>query len=544
MALVNADTVNAQMRGFGKLGALRQVGLMIGLAASVALGVAIALWSHEPNYGLLYANLNDRDKAEVMDALSKVGIAYRIDRETGAVTVPAAQVPDARLKLATLGLPKGTGMGYELLDKPQGLGTSRLLQMARHTRALEGELARSVTSLRAVESARVHLAIPKQTVFVRDRSKPTASVVVNLYPGRGMDDSQVAGIVHLVASSVPDLETERVTVVDQKGQLLTARRNADPFSGDEHFKQSRRLEETYVRRIQDILSPIIGAEGVRAQVNAELDFTRVESSSEQFNPDKPVVRSEQLANDANTDAAPGGVPGALVNQPPPAGVVDGDPGNGGGGRESTSNRVTRNYEIDRTISHTRRVPGAIQRLSVAVVVDYRKQVDEQGQVQMVPLGEDELNRINTLVREAIGFSEARGDSVDVINAPFTRAAESEPVPELPVWQQPWVWDLAKQVIGGLGVLFVLLFVLRPALRSLADKGREPQMTEVGLDAEQAAALGLPPGAQLGLEGPDQDDAVGGANDYSERLDQAKSLVMEDPKRVAQVVKAWVAADGQ
>ena len=543
MALVNAENMSAQLQGLNRLSGFRQVGLIVGLAATIALGVAIVLWSQEPNYGLLYASLTDKDKAAVMDALTQANIPYRLDPASGAITVPAAQVHDARLRLATMGLPKGSEIGYELLEKPQGFGASRLSELSRHQRALEGELARSIMSLSAVSSARVHLAIPKQSVFVRERSQPSASVVVSLYPGRAMDDAQIAGIVHLVASSVPELEAERVTVVDERGRLLTTRQlNSDVVMTDAHFKYTQKVEEAYVQRILAILEPIVGEGAVQAQVAADIDFTRVESTSEVFNPEQTAIRSEQLSEQETVGVDVGGVPGALTNQPPQAGVI-GEAGaeEQAGGPRNASNRVVRNYEIDRTVSHSRAMPGQLRRLSVAVVIDNKPGEDAAAYT------EEEINRLTALVREAVGFDEIRGDSINLVNTAFIREGEQAiEVITTPIWQEAWIWDLAKQVTGALGVLFLVLFVLRPVLRSLAEKGKEPPMVALP-GGEMAAALpggagalpGLPAGggmssAQQALE------QLKAGGEHEDQLNAAKTLVQEDPKRVAQVVKTWLA----
>ena len=539
MAIVDANNLPAQLQGqlqgLNRLSAVRQVGLIVGLAATIALGVAIVLWSQEPNYGLLYANLSDRDKAAVMDGLTQANIPYKLDAASGAITVPATQVHDARLRLATMGLPQGSETGYELLDKSQGFGTSRMAELSRHQRALEGELARSIMALSAVDSARVHLAIPKQTVFVRERSKPSASVVVHLYPGRVMDESQIAGIVHLVASSVPELEAERVTVVDQKGQLLTTRlASSDMIMSDQHFKYTQRLQNAYAERVLGILEPIVGEGAVKAQVAVDVDFTTVESTSETYDPVETAVRSEQISEQETVGTETGGVPGALANQPPPAGVVGEAPEPGAGAPRSASNRVVRNYEIDRTISHSRGVPGTVRRLSVAVVVDNKPGPDGE----LVPYTEEELQRLTALVNQTVGLDAARGDTINIVNAPFVRGGEElAPLEPTPFWKEPWLWDLARQGAGVLGVLFLLLFVLRPVLRALAERGREPQ--RVAVTDEQGQ---LPPGMG-GQEGGSAQKALAqlrAGGDYEDQLSAARSLAQEDPKRVAQVMKTWVA----
>jgi flagellar M-ring protein FliF len=433
----------------------------------------------------------------------------------------------------------------EFLEKDQALGTSRLIETARYHRALAGELSRSIATLDSVESARVHLAIPKRSVFVRNRSEPTASVLVNLYPGRALEDMQIAGIVHLVASSIPDLEAEQVTVVDQKGRLLTTNHVAgDITMRTAHFNYTRRLEESYVKRIVDILTPIAGAEGVRAQVSADVDLTSVEQTSEVYNPETTSVRSEQVEEQKSSESNPLGVPGALSNQPPEkgsfeeqsSGVEQGPP-------MSTNRRSTRNFEIDRTLSHSRTLPGSVKRLSVAVVVDYRLQANEKGVVERVPLQAEEMTYIKTLVKEAVGFDQQRGDSVNVINASFKEVSDAEPV-SMPLWKEPWLIDILKQFLGVLFVLFLLFGVLRPVLKSLADKGNAPEV--LALPAEEAQGE-LPMGEdRLSLTNqqgaPQQRRPLTPEQQMEVRLNQARSLVQDDPKRGAQVVKTWLVED--
>jgi flagellar M-ring protein FliF len=543
MALVNPENIAAQARGFNALPVLRQIGLMIGLAASVALGVAVVLWSRTPDYSMLYGRLSDMEAAQVTASLDSAGIPYRIERGSGAITVPSDKVHEARLKLATRGLPRGDGTGFELLDGNQGFGTSQFMEQARYNRAIEGELARSISTLQSVESARVHLAIPKRSVFVRDRNKPQASVVLKLFSGARLDDERLAGIVHLVASSVEGLDAEDVTVVDQNGRLLTANSGEQGMAASaSHLAYRRKLEQEYIKRIEDILIPVLGEDGVRAQVAADIDFTIVESTTESYQPDDRAIRSEETFEESTTPGMAAGVPGALTNQPPPAGQLDDDATAGDDQSKpvNSTRRATRNYELDRSISHTRNLPGAIKQLSVAVLVDYRTQADDKGKSVRVPLADDEITRITDLVKEAVGFSEERNDSIQVSNIPFRSVEEvSEAFPETPLWQQPWVGGVVKQVIGAIFVLFLLFGVLRPVLRSLAVRP-EP--------AAGAAAQGALPPAMAGnprVPGEDRLSLSGQQPPASpeQQFGMARSMIDSDPRRVAGVVKDWVATDG-
>lgn len=543
----------------------RQVALLGGVAASVALGVALVLWSRTPNYGVLFSGLDTRDQSAVVEELQRAGIAYRVDTGNGTVMVPAAAVHDARLMLAKAGLPNGDAAGFELLRKDGGFGGSEMMEAARYQHALEGELARSIQSISLVHAARVHLAIPRQSAFTRNREAPSASVLVNTYPGRELDDDQVNAIRNMVAAGVPGMNAARVTVVDQMGRLLSARGEPGMGANTEQFEYTRRLEEVYVRRIENILTPFVGPGGVRAEVTLDVDFTVTEQTQEAFNPDTRAVRSEKLEEQRRAAAggAPAGVAGALSNQPPAAGqlaapepapadatastastaaavqpgaapppVTAGSaagPEKGVAGVAGDSSTMTmRNYELGKTISHTRMAPGTIRRLTAAVIVDHRRVMGEDGEETRVPLTDEEIARLTDLVRETVGYDEQRGDRVQVTTTSFVAPPEPVPLPEPPLLKQPWVWDIVKQVMGAAGLLALIFGVLRPMLRGLA--ARSVRTAEVAGALTQAApAEGAPAAVRRGTS-------------YEQELNAAKAIANQDPKRVAQVVKNWVASD--
>ena len=540
MALVTAENVTVQAQGFNSLPGLRQLGLMIGLAVSVALGVTVAMWSQTPNYSMLYGNLSAKDLSQVTQSLDSTGIKYKLDPGSNGILVPADQLQQARIKLAGTGLSIGSEVGYELLDKNVGLGSNSFLLKARYQRALEGELAQSISKLNMVESARVHLAIPKQSAFARKSSKPAASVVLNLYPGRVIDDVQTAGIVNIVASSVPGMDTEQVTVVDDKGRLLSSKGGqSNMMLSSTQFDYTRKLEESYVRRILDIISPIVGNEGVRAQVVADVDFTALEETKENYLPDQKAVRSEQLFEQSANQPAVMGIPGALTNQPPAGGSTNKAQYNTNQTAMASGNnssRAVRNYEIDRTISHTQQAPTKLQRLSVAVIVDYRTTVSKKGKVKRQPLSEEEMQFVTALVREAVGLNEKRGDTINVVNTQFKLPEEVEPMTEPPIWEQAWVLNLAKQILGGLVVLLIAFGVLRPMLSNLAKQGKGTVATMAALPAgEQLEQL---PAGEDRLTLTNQSPA-----DSQQLKTIASTMVKEDPKRAASVLNTWVAADG-
>ncbi|MEJ2480069.1 MAG: flagellar basal-body MS-ring/collar protein FliF [Acidihalobacter sp.] len=560
MALLNPETLRAQFEAFSKLPVLRQVGLMVGLAASVAIGTAIVLWSQQPNYGLLFGGLSSKDAGQVTAALQRASIPYRVDPNSGAIMVPSTQVYNARIKLATEGLPKGTASSFDLLAKNQGaFGLSQFMETVQYHQALQKELERTIASVDSVQSDRVHLAIPKQSVFIQDSPKPSASVLVNLYSGRTLSAAQVAGIVHLVGSSVPGLSTQNVTVVDQQGNLLTGNNGtAAEQSGSSlssaQYDLTRRLDHLYARRISDILAPIVGSNGVRAQVTTSLDYSLINTTSEKYDPNSKVVRSEQSSDNRQWGkAANGAVPGALTNQPPPAGVPAGQSANNANAANNNPNATqnnpnqpplvqenksaTRNYEINRTIQHIKQAPGVVKRLSVAVVVDYQTSKNAQGKEVSKALSPKEMTNITKLVKEAVGFNAARGDTVNVINAPFKQKASVPATGSPPIWQQPWVLELGKQVLGALAVLLLIFGVLRPVMRSLVS-GSKPGQGEGEVAMDMAAGEGGGLGEDRVSLTP---QAAGGAplDGYDAHLANARQVAQADPKRVAQVVKSWV-----
>ncbi len=503
--------------------AVRQGALLIGIAASVAVGIATVLWSRAPDYSLLYANLADRDAGAVVNALVAAEIPHRLEQSSGAIMVPADRVHEARLLLASDGLPRGSGMGFELIGEEKGLGVSQFMENARYQHMLETELVRTISNLRPVQSARVHLAMPKQSVFVRDRRPGSASVMVQLYPGRRLEDAQVSSIVNLVASSIPDLEPGEVTVVDQLGRLLTEHNDAGDLSlTARQFDYRTRVEDAYAARIVDLLTPLAGTGKVRAQVTADLDFTVTEQTQEQYDPANTAVRSEQTSNETRLGdaAAAGGIPGALTNQPP----GDQDAADAESANRSSSTTATRNFEVDRTVSHTRQQTGTIRRLSVAVIVDHRQVVAEDGTVSAEPLAAEEIERMTALAREAIGFDAARGDSVSVINASFTRPEAIEATKPA-WWDMPIVGQVIRQLAGVVLMLGLIFGLLRPTVRHL-------------LVPAPAPVAALPAGGNAAAA----EREVTPALTYEQSMAAARSVVGEDPRRAARVVKDWVAED--
>ncbi|MET0065669.1 MAG: flagellar basal-body MS-ring/collar protein FliF [Candidatus Thiodiazotropha sp.] len=553
MATVNAQETTLELQEAPRLQdnpIVRQIAVMVGIAASVALGVAVVLWSQTPSFTPLYGNLSQKDAVEIAQALQQAGISYEIDQGNGIIMVPSGSLQEARMKLAGQGLPHSGSAGFELLQEDTGFSTSRLVESARYQHAIEGELARSIGTLANVESARVHLATPKQSVFIRKRKFPSASVVVKLYSGRNLEQGQVEAIQHLVASSVPELEVANVTVVDQKGRLLSNKQDSREMElSSSQFEYTRGLEDHFKQRIEDILTPVIGRDNLRAEVTADVDFTYVEQTQEYYNPDVNALRSEQINEQQSILNDVQGVPGALTNQPPATGnapQVAGEAGADGetGTPVNTSKRATRNFELDKTISHTRMPTSRLRRLSVAVVVNDRAEVDEEGQVVPVKRTAEEITRIANLVKEAVGYDIQRGDRVQVISEAFFIPAPPEPLPEPAIWEESWFWDTVRQV-GGVLLFLVLVFgVLKPIMTRLTKQVvHVPQEALAGAAAGEGGAMGGEEGGVAYLpEGEGEGLHLPGPRSYEKTLDAARGMIAEDPKRVAQVVKKWIAED--
>jgi len=543
------------VEGFNNLNLLRQVGLMVALAASVAIGFAVVLWTQEDDYRPLYSSLNQLDSSEIITILEQNAIAFKVDTKTGALLVTAQDIHAARLKLAEVGLPSTGSIGFEILDKEQPLGSSQFMEATRYRRGLEGELARTISSMNAVRSARVHLAIPKRSVFVRDAREPRASIFVELYSGRAITGQQVAAMSNLVASSITELSLKNVTIVDQKGNLLS-KGEEDPklVKAAQELEYTSEVEKKIINRIQSLLDPIIGSNRFRAEVAAQVDFNQVEQAEEMFNPDLPAIRSEQTVDEQRVGSGGvGGIPGALTNQPPgdAAAPENAVPGRGDAADPPSNSRsqATRNFELDRTMSYTKHQVGKVRRLSVAVVIDDRLVTDPStGEQKYETWADNEIERLSILVRDAVGFSAARGDSVNIINTPFlNNALSAEEIPAANFWEEEWFTSLIKPLVGLFIILIIVLGLLRPILKTLARTGSDTRDDEEAqqLAALEAAGLGsfdelsdesvtLTGGVSLSLPGPEES--------YEQMLNSIKGLVAEDPGRVSQVIKRWINED--
>ena len=536
----------------GRLAALplrSKLSAAIGVAALAGVVLAMTLFSSKGDYKVLYANLSDKDGGAVINQLSQMNVPYRMSDGGAAILVPAAQVHDLRLKLATAGLPKGSVSGYELMDSAR-FGQTQFQERLTFQRGLEGELTRSITSLAAVSNARVHLALPNQNGFFREQQKPSASVLLGLHPGRGLDRAQVAGIVHLVSSSVPELDPKNVSVLDQSGALLTNGADKAQTTGldAEQLRYVNQIEAGYAKRIADLLEPIVGRDNLRASVAAEVDFTQSEATSEEFKPNQGAqaivaIRSQQTSEQPGSGganaAAPSGVPGAASNQPPVAATAPltgaSQPlqtAQGGIGSATGSARrdATTNYEIDKTVRVTRNASGNVKRLNAAVVVNHRSSTDAKGKTTQVPLSEPEMDKLTALVRESIGFKQDRGDSVKVINAPFK--VEVVPQVDVPLWKQPELIDMLRAAAVPAGLAFVALLVFFGLLRPTLKAALAPTPTPTPAPGSTVAEVVDDPQELPALPAPKR----------AAHLENARALAKDNPVAVANILRGWVSGE--
>jgi flagellar M-ring protein FliF len=537
--------------GFNKLSLLRQLVLMVGAAASIALGIAIILWANEPAYRPLFNDMAQYDGVEVASILQQQEIKYKIEPNSGALLIASEDIHKARMHLASAGITQDRGVGFELLDKETGLGTSQFMENTRYRRGLEGELARTISSLRNVKNARVHLAIPKDSVFVRDNRKASASVLLELNGSRAMTPQQVEAIVNLVAGSVPQMNQSDVTVVDQAGNLLSGNSISEQDKQtSREYEYARRMEELLTRRVNSILDPVIGSARFRAEVSADVDFTAIEQAEEVFNPEQQAIRSIQESGEQRGAGANQGIPGALSNQPPDAATAPEKAGEAAAGEASGLTDIRKqsikNYEVDRTVSYIKHHQGKIQRLTVAVVVDDIRKVDAAaGTVSYQPWPAAELERLAQLVKDAVGFSATRGDSVNVINTPFLAEEMEIADIEVPLWEQAWFRDIIKWSIAFLIVLVLVFGVIRPTFKNLLNNGSNEKNLALAGDEDglaQLEKLSTMADGDIGLSTSGDFMLPGASEGYEKQKNALKGLISEDPGRVAQVVRQWVMAD--
>lgn len=536
------NAMNANLSTLAQAPWLRQLLILVGIAASVAVGIGSVMWSQGPDYKVLYGSLAPDRASAVVDTLNTLNIPYKIENATGAILVPNDRLHDARLKLAGSGLATGDGSGLEMMKDEKGFGVSEFMETKKYQHAIETELSRTIESLHQVRRARVHLAIPKQSVFVRERKTATASIFLDVFPGSVLEKQNVKAIVNLVASSIPDLTADQVTVVDQQGNLLSDKENDALAQGSRQFDYRQRVEKTYESRIEQLISPIVASGKVRVQVAADIDFASSQVSRESWNPESQVVRSEQINSDSrggNANAKAAGIPGALSNQPVSNNTGEAEGADAAGTTEG-SKSITRNYEIERTLNHSDTPAGTIKRLSVAVVVDGRPQKNAEGKIVKAAPNAAELERLTMLVQNAVGYEAERGDKVTVLSADFIPDLVADEADAPGFWQEAWFAQLMRQGLTGLGVLLLVLLVLRPAIKNLLVSNNvtgQAGNNEEGVSGVNGEYIGQHHSNVASLGHSSAPLQLG--HDFDKKVSFVRTVTAEDPKRVAQVVKNWV-----
>lgn len=538
-----------QISALSQLHYVRQLIFMVLLAAGIALGIAVVLWSRSSDFTPLYMSLSPADSTEVVTALEQMGTEYKINAANGVISVPLSQLEQVRLQLASQGLPRNTSIGYEILSQDQSLSTSNFIEQARFNHALEQELTHTIKFIRNVRDARVHLSIPKQTSFIRDSNKPTASVMLNLADGQTPAASQLAGIVHLVASSVSGLTPDNVSIVDQYGNLLSQKKSAEYELSAEHLRITREIEDEYTRKIIDILSPVVGHDNIRAQVSADIDFTVIETTLENYDPDSTVIRSEQIQEErAQVPTTSTVEPGTLSQTPPQPQpqqaatetVTTTEP-------MTTRVNATRNFEVDRSVSIRKNVPGTITRLSVAVLVDMDGRTVDLGNASADAADADaaalaaeqqvRIDRLTQLVRDTIGYNQARGDSVNVISEQFAQVETVEFDDSLAFLKQDWIIPLVKQVLAGLVVIVLIFGVLKPTLKSTLSH-TSPLPNRLGAPVAAAGNAELA-GDSVELSTAALEQKAPKKSEYDQNLALVQQVVQAEPVRAARMIKEWV-----
>lgn len=561
------QTLDRVREALGRLNNQQKLILMVAIAALIAIVIGASLWARQPDYRVLFSNLSEKDGGAIITALEQQNIPHKFAESNGAILVPGERVHEVRLRLATQGLPRGGSVGFELMETPK-FGLSQFAEQVNYQRALEGELARTIQSVGAVQAARVHLAIPKPSVFVREEQKPTASVLLTLYAGRALDAGQVAGITYLVASSVPQMPVSNVSVLDQNGNLLSQLKSKMTEAGLDpaQIKYVREVEGSIIKRIEEILKPVVGEDNFKVQVAADVDFSQTEQTAETYRPnnapDSTVIRSQQNAESANVAGSSGGVPGALTNQPPvPATAPLTTPATGTAGTPATSKpgeltgkidaagvtaplnaagqpvnatkNSTINYEVDKTIRHTKQAMGAVRRLSAAVVINHRKEVGKDGKPITKALPDAELKQINELVREAMGFSKDRGDSLSLANTPFT-ATEKQEV-SIPIWEDSHKMARIEGYVKWLAIFGIAAFlwfkVIQPILKTMTPP---PAAGREGAEGEEGAI-----GGTISTTDDEFEAEEAALSSYAAKINKAREIADKDPKVVANMIKEWM-----
>lgn len=514
---------------------VRRLFFLAGIAASVAVGVNLYQWIQEPVYRPLPYSVSDQNLSTIVETLEKANIAYKINDSNGSISVPVDDVNTAKLKLSAAGVAKEEGFNYSYLNDQSKLGTSQFIENTRYLRALESDLARTIRAIQGISSAKVHIAIPQNNIFADENSKTTASVIINITPGYEEDKEKIRAIIQLVAASVPELDPSNVAITDQYGHYLSSIISQDSILNQEQLTYQKSIQQYYENRIKMLITPITGANKTSINVNANIDFTRMETAEEQYDPDKKSVRSEQSISETNgTGGAASGVPGALSNQPPtgqsPSSGGSGDgsqqgaqgQGSGSSSPGNSRNESTKNYEVSKAMKYVRNTTPVIKNISVAIVLDDESLYDEATKkTTQKPLSKEKIGKITELVKSTIGFNQERGDRVTVINSGFI-PNKIEDIPPTPLWQQPWFWEWIKRIVGiitGFIFLVILYKKISPELRPNQNKQQTAKSPEMPNDAIPVTA------EMIRLK--------------NEQINILKELASKDPNKVASIIKKWV-----
>jgi flagellar M-ring protein FliF len=557
------------MAGLGSLSIYKQIGLLVGIAASVALGASVLLWTGDPELRPLRP-MEAQERYNVIQYFEQEGIYYRMD-ERGNIMVMKNEYTDIDMRMTVAGIAPEAGKTQDFLNQEQSFGVSQRLEKAKLARQQEIYLSETIQSFTGIKAAKVHLAIPKQNIFVKDRRRPSASVFLNLSNRRTLGDEQVRSIVDLVSGSVPELEANRVTVTDQFGRLYNSGNSTDADSRSrKEFEIEAKRQSMYSNRISEIMEQLVGPGNYSVQVNVDMDFTAKEQTQQKYNPDLPAIRSERVIEDTNSSGGAQGVPGALTNQPPAnANIPEVANGQGAGANENVSSKrmeAERNFDLDTTISHTRAQVGVVERISVAVSINYKDDTasldpttpaqpatDDADAAETataaastpakVPYKPEELANIERLIKGAIGYNPMRGDLVEVISVPFFDYEAILEVVEPSFYESEWFWTSIKWSVALLSIMTIIFGVFRPAMKRLAEapkieipeEAKEAMMAKVAIEEAQMGFgddISLT-GAFSGLELPAP------ASDELPQVAKVRSMIGNDPTLVATIVKAWL-----
>ena len=547
---VQQENKSGLLGGIGGADMMRQVIMILALAICLALAVFVMMWAQEPDYRPL-GKMETAEMIQVLDVLDKNQIEYQINVDV--VKVPEDKYQEVKLLLSRAGIQSST-QANDYLSQDSGFGVSQRMEQARLKQSQEQNLARAIEELKSISRAKVILALPKENVFARNASKPSATVVVSVRRG-GLGQEEIDAIVDIVGSAVQGLEPSRVTVTDSNGRLLNSG-SQDGTSARARREQElvQQQEAEYRKKIDSILMPILGPENFTSQVDVNMNFTAVEQTAKRFSPDLPAIRSEMTIERNSTGGSSGGIPGALSNQPPmesnipqvageaTASTVSGD----------SSKEATRNYELDTTISHTRQQIGVVRRVSVSVAINFKPgQVDENGQVTRVARTEQELTNIRRLLEGAVGFSTQRGDALEVVTVPFMDQLIEE-LPEPDMWEQPWFWRAIKLALGAIVILVLILAVVRPMLKKLTNPNGINMPDDVRPGHELAEIEDQYAADTLGMLNTKEaeysyaDDGsihIPNLHKDDDMIKAIRALVANEPELSTQVVKNWLQDNG-